>query len=67
MEKLDRLMDILTCKFDIKSCTDVGCNSACFSGVHISCDYSREKKIPVIEFAFSKVKEKKLEALGRTS
>src|SRR5688572_16109171 len=64
MEKLDRLMDILTCKCDIKSCADAGCNSACFSGVHISCDCSREKKIPVIELAFIKGQREKVGSIG---
>ena len=59
-------MDIglLTCKCDTKSCTDVGCNSACFSAVHISCDGRREKKIPAIELALIKDQGEKVGSTG---
>ena len=57
-------MNIPTCKCDIKSCTDVGCSSTCVSGIHIFCDCSREKKIPVIELAFMKGQREKFGSIG---
>ena len=64
MVKLEKLMDILTCKCDIKACSDLGCSSACVSGVHIACDCCRESKIPVIELAYIKGQREKVGSVG---
>lgn len=63
-EKLDKLMDILNCKCEIKTCTEVSCSSACLNGVHIFCDCSKDKKIPVIELAFIKGQREKVGSVG---
>ncbi len=54
MEKLDKLLDILTCHCKITSCLELGCSPDCIMEVHIDCKCSREQKIPVIELAFIK-------------
>lgn len=54
MEKLDKLVDLLTCKCIIRSCAETQCNSVCVSSVHISYDCRKGTKIPVIELAFIK-------------
>jgi len=64
MDKLDRMLDILTCKCDIKNCANAGCKSACASGVHVACKCSREKKIPMIELAFVKGQREKADGVG---
>src|ERR1700761_7105852 len=48
MDKLDRLMDILTSKCIIKPCAEANCSYVCLSCIHISYACSREKKIPTI-------------------
>ena len=64
LNKLDRLLDILTCKCEIKSCADVGCSSACVSEAHIDCTCSKDAKIPVIELAFIKGQREKVGSVG---
>jgi hypothetical protein len=64
MEKLESFMDILACNCDIENCNDVGCSSACVSGVHICCVCSREMKITVIELAFTKGQREKFGTIG---
>lgn len=64
MEKLDKLVDLLTCKCIIRSCAETQCNSACVSSVHIFCDCRRDTKIPFIELAFIKGQREKVGSVG---
>lgn len=64
LKKLNRLMDILTCKCEIKSCPDAGCKFACLTGVHLLCECSRHQKIPVIELEFIKGQREKVGSTG---
>lgn len=64
MKKLDRLMDILTCKCKISSCCGAECCNNCIGDVHISCTCRREFKIPVIELAFIKSQREKVGSIG---
>ena len=47
-EKLDKLLDLTVCQCVIELCVGV-CSSTRCSGFHISCDCSREIKLPVLE------------------
>ena len=64
MKKLDRLFDILNCKCDIILCNDFGCPEDCKLQVHISCNCSRDKKIPIQELIFIKGQREKIGSIG---
>ncbi|KAG7176821.1 putative leucine zipper transcription factor-like protein 1-like 3 [Homarus americanus] len=55
IQGLDRLFNILSCKYQIRSCAEVGCSPDCAREAHIDCRCSREMKIPYIKGQREKV------------
>ena len=51
-EKLDSLLDIISCKCDIKRCAETECCPQCPSQVHINCTCPMQAKIPRLELSF---------------
>ena len=64
MDKVDRLMDILTSKCIIKPCAEANCSYVCLSCIHISYACSREKKIPTNDLAFIKDQRERIRTFG---
>ena len=56
---LDKLFDIARCKCPILSCKESNCGG-CNHNLHISCKWSKENKIPVIELQFMKSQKDKI-------
>ncbi|KAG7170868.1 hypothetical protein Hamer_G012430 [Homarus americanus] len=64
IQGLDRLFDILSCKWQIRSCTKVDCSPDCAREAHIDCSCSREMKIPVKELLYIKGQREKVGSVG---
>lgn len=60
---LDKLFDILNCKYQITSCEDED-YEYCIIQAHINCSCSRDKKIPVKDLAYIKRQREKVESKG---
>ena len=61
--KLDQLFDILSCKCQISSCEQAGCEG-CVIKAHIICSCSKERKIPVKDLAYIKGQKEKVGSKG---
>ena len=52
VNSLDKLFDISSCRCPIVPCAETDCSDDCEKKVHIQCNCSIEKKIPVIDLEF---------------
>nr|XP_047140650.1 uncharacterized protein LOC124815868 [Hydra vulgaris] len=62
--KLDKLFDILNCKCQISYCKEFGCKVVCKQQAHITCNCSKEFKIPIIDIFYIKTERDKVGARG---
>ena len=51
LTSLDKVVDLLSCKYLIQTCTEALCNG-CSDNAHINCACSKANKIPTIELQF---------------
>ena len=49
--KCDKLFDLIFCKCKILPCDEAGCEG-CDHAAHITCTFTKEKKIPKVELAY---------------
>ena len=68
ISKLDKLVDILSCRCPIKLCTELGCvkegEERCKKDAHAECNCKREFKIPQLELAFVRAQREKEGSAG---
>nr|XP_047127618.1 uncharacterized protein LOC124808520 [Hydra vulgaris] len=63
-KKLDKLFGILNCKCQISYCNEFGCKVVCKQQAHITCNCSKEFKIPIIDIFYIKTERDKVGARG---